>query len=653
VRSLVMLGLLCALAGCERVRDQFVRPVTASSLVAQNVQADSSVIARRLLSSEAMDSLDGDITLGDMALLPDGRRALAINWDSGDMVLVDLQARTETVIKGNATPWSDGFGYLPVVSPDGVRAAFWWIGNDRSLVLYEVDVAAGTARPVRTTSGPEPGLHAWMPGADSLLATRLDVQSRTSELILMPIGEGEPRVLRQLGQRRVGCAVFSPDGRYVLFDFPPHDDSPRRDILSIDLHTGREHVFAGHDADDWLLGWAPGTDQLLFASERLGTPGVWLQSVVNGQAYGTPVLVKPDFFRGYGVGFAADGSYLFGVQVSRRERYVAALDSVRAIVADPEPVRLQHSIVSAGLAAWSPDGSALAILSGGTRNPTLEVRELESRQLRTYPLKPVASFSNIEWDREGRRVLIRAQDLDQRSVLSTVDLRTGALTGTVYPVRVWAIALLPGGRHLVEEMCLPAPEPGGAMTELILLRDLETGAADTLRTAAGCNSAFLATSPGGNSVAFLNRQPRDSAGARARQDLVIMDLQTRQETRMPLDAAGYGSSFMLLSWAADGRSLFSSIGSDTARWVVRIQPDERVTFFRIPSERPHDVRVSPRGDRVTFIAGAFAEELWILENLPLNRHDDASAPRPAAPPGSVATPVRTGTERYDLPRREP
>jgi hypothetical protein len=619
MRSLVMIGLLCALAGCERVRDQFVRPVTASSLVAQNVQADSSIIARRLLSSEAKDSLGSGIALGEMALLPDGRRALVINWDRGDMVLVDLQARTETVIRGNATPFSDGYGYLPVVSPDGMRAVFWWIGNDRSVALYEVDAAAGTARPVRTISGWEPWLHAWMPGADSLLATRFDRQSRTRELILMPIGEGEPRVLRQLGPRNVGRAIFSPDGRYVLFDFPRHDDSLRRDILSIDMHTGREHVLAGHDADDWVLGWAPGTDQLLFASERLGTPGVWLQSVVNGQAYGTPVLVKPDFFRGYGVGFASDGRYLFGVEVSRRERYVAALDSVRAIVADPEPVRLQHRTASASRAAWSPDGSALAVITGSARNPTLEVHELASRQLRTYPLKPVEYFRWIEWDREGGRVLIRAQDADWRSVLSTLDLRTGALTGTVDPVRTGFFSTVPGGRHVVEDVCLPAPEPGGARTGLILLRDLETGAADTLRTAAGCNSAYVAMSPGGGSVAFLYRHPPESADARARQDLVIMELQTRQETRRPLDAPEYGNYFMELSWAADGRSLFSSIGSDTARWVVRIQPDERVTFFRITNERPIDVRVSPRGDRVTYIAGAFAEELWVLENLPLNR----------------------------------
>ncbi|MBK5290113.1 MAG: PD40 domain-containing protein [Acidobacteriia bacterium] len=84
---------------------------------------------------------------------------------------------------------------------------------------------------------------------------------------------------------------FSPDGRYIAYDFPPKEDAPERDIFVLAADGSRETLLIQHPADDRLLGWTADGTHILFSSDRTGTPSAWLIKVSADRPNGQPVLV--------------------------------------------------------------------------------------------------------------------------------------------------------------------------------------------------------------------------------------------------------------------------------------------------------------------------------------------------------------------------
>ena len=93
-----------------------------------------------------------------------------------------------------------------------------------------------------------------------------------------------------------GKMALSPDGRFVLYDFPPTSDSRQRDIYLLSTDATSNTPLVADSANDFVLGWVD-NQHVLFASDRSGTPGAYLQRVRDGRAEGLPQLVKPDLWR--------------------------------------------------------------------------------------------------------------------------------------------------------------------------------------------------------------------------------------------------------------------------------------------------------------------------------------------------------------------
>ena len=85
---------------------------------------------------------------------------------------------------------------------------------------------------------------------------------------------------------------FSPDGRSIVYDFRPKEESPQRDIFVLASDGSREIPLVKHPADDYLLGWSPEGRWILFASDRRGSWDAWAIEVADGKPQGAPALVK-------------------------------------------------------------------------------------------------------------------------------------------------------------------------------------------------------------------------------------------------------------------------------------------------------------------------------------------------------------------------
>ena len=71
---------------------------------------------------------------------------------------------------------------------------------------------------------------------------------------------------------------LSPDGRYLLYDYPQSDNHTHSDIACLSTGESWEETPIEHPADDRVFGWSPDGRSILFTSDRTGQPSIWTLS---------------------------------------------------------------------------------------------------------------------------------------------------------------------------------------------------------------------------------------------------------------------------------------------------------------------------------------------------------------------------------------
>ena len=68
--------------------------------------------------------------------------------------------------------------------------------------------------------------------------------------------------------------MFSPDGSSIVYSARSREGAKERDIFLISTDGSQEMTLVQHPSDDYVLGWVPGSEQILFASDRMGNTSV-------------------------------------------------------------------------------------------------------------------------------------------------------------------------------------------------------------------------------------------------------------------------------------------------------------------------------------------------------------------------------------------
>jgi Tol biopolymer transport system component len=116
-------------------------------------------------------------------------------------------------------------------------------------------------------------------------AEKTDGKSWTTQIILISVKDGAVRILKSSNGNWPENMCFSPDGQYVLYDWPQKEDSPERDIFMMSIDGSSEIPLVEHPAHDELLGWAPNGENILFASDRNGTYSFWSKQIIEGKPH--------------------------------------------------------------------------------------------------------------------------------------------------------------------------------------------------------------------------------------------------------------------------------------------------------------------------------------------------------------------------------
>jgi len=544
---------------------------------------------------------------------------------------------------------ADFVDYGVLISPDGEFVAFPSFEGDEE-VGFQLSLVGIDGSPPRVLyKNPDRGYvipTGWSPDGKTILAVVLS--EGTSAMTLISVDDGAFRVLKSLDWGGFAAPRFSPDGRWVAFNFPPDDDSPNRDIFILASDGSRQTTLIEHPADDLLLGWTPDGSAILFASDRSGTPSWYAVGVADGNGQGDPVLVRPDMWgaEGEGLGFTEGGTFYYRVRTGLSEVYTATMDpETGALITPPVAVSGRHSVFRNNNPQWSPDGQYLAFVANRSPmerarsgNLSIVIRSMATGE--SHVITPNLTYFNRPlWSHDGQSFLISGRDENGRDGFYRVDRLTGAVTTIARDSRPgWPQRAADGKTVFYVDRY--QSEMG------VFKHDLESGEVTGLYIAPGGATseprafvpefAFqgMALSPNGRQLALISYFAdavlvMDTSGGAPRE--LIRETRHEDQFGEPVDDRDYLGSFGQVMWSPDGQHILfikaTTSGEGAELWGV---PEEGGDAVLLGSELPaiRSWATHPDGRQMVYMTGRRESEVWVMENfLPIDGLQTSSARR--------------------------
>jgi Tol biopolymer transport system component len=570
--------------------------------------AASGLVAKQVWTGPEVD------TLGSTSA--DGKYLSFTDWQTGDLAVREMATGDKRYLTRKGT-WNESaeFAEMSTISPDASQIAYAWFNTDLFYELRVIHRDGGQSR-VLYRNDQTQWLRpcAWSPDGKTL-AVELSRRDRITQLALVSVVDGSVRVLKSLDWRGPTTMEFSPDGRYLAYDFPPIETAPERDVFVIAVDGSREAAVVSHPANDVVLGWFPDGRDLLIASDRTGTNSLWSVRVDGGRSQGEPKFLKGDIGRVVRSGFTRAGDYYYGLLTGMVDVYTTTVDPGTGKAVN-EPVRLKDRYEggkSGGV--WSADGSRLAYTTEsmnlhGPRSISIQTSKPGQPLVQTLraPMSYVNGF-HLAWLKDASALVLTGTDLKGRQGLFRLDVANGQLEPIVHGVLGRHPEVSRDGRTLFYER--RSLSKSDSLPFAVMARDLASGSE---RVIYPHGVTELALSPDGESLAIIAGSPIEDSTASAKTSIRIMPSKGGTfreiwtgESRLPPTP---------LVWTPDGRHLLFTMksGSNDEIWRLSIDggPPQKVgvTLPHITS-----LSIHPDGRQLAIGAGISALEIWVMQNL--------------------------------------
>jgi len=302
--------------------------------------ADRTGMAVRLVLDDPESDVSGTVSA-------DGRYLSCNEWKTGNASICDLSTGEKKVVTQYGD-WSEedawkksGFTDLNIISPDGKQIAFtYYTSSQEPNPTVELRVINSDGSGERTLyskcchkNGGFGGWiipDAWSSDGKHILANVFlpDASRGHAALVLVAVDDGSLVTLRELEptRRRHVRSFLSHDKRYVAYAHPPNLEVADRDVFILPVEDPEPIPVSPHPADDYVLGWTPDGETLLFASNRSGSYGVWSIGVEEGEPQGRPELLRPHVGKITSAGFDAGGTLYYTLKSEPTNAYFAPLD---------------------------------------------------------------------------------------------------------------------------------------------------------------------------------------------------------------------------------------------------------------------------------------------------------------------------------------
>lgn len=560
-----------------------------------------------------------------LAVSDDGKYLAFVDLGDGDLAIRDLATgkdRRVTTTAMDLDPPEQEYAANAAFSPDGRQLAYgWYNGRTETQEIRVVGREGGEPRKLRTTEK-NYAVRDWSPDGKQILASQAlgGQEPKVAEAILLvSVADGTRRVLKTLTARGPGPSLysktvaFSPDGRYIAYDYTPVDGAAERDVFVFAVDGSGEAPLVQHPANDVLLGWFPDGNTVLFGSDRSGTDELWAIRVSGGRPQGAamPLRQKIGAVRVLGI-TKASSFYYHPTEGDSTDVYLATWDPTTGKIIDAPRVLPDRVEGGRWDATWSPDGTEIAFFRPPP-SQTLSIHTLKTGQVRDIPLKlekPPSSY-RLTWLPDGREILVHEG--------STAPFRVIVSTGTSGPyipgLRARHPALSRDGKTVFYERWTTLPD--GSRQFDVVRRDTATG--DEARLYLGQVSDF-ALSPDEHWLAIGSMSPGADANFPNR---------NMKKGIYVVPAAGGPARLLLDSgteparpeaWSADGKYVLF-LGNNGRVWRIAAEGGKPAILADLRLKNITGLSLHPDGRRLA-ITGRFgsnfggrATEVWVIENL--------------------------------------
>lgn len=388
---------------------------------------------------------------------PDGRWLSFMDPATGALSLHDLKGGPDRVI-AERPPQSREFAYFSTFDRSGDAVAYAWSNASGFYELRMVGSAGGAVRILfknEQVGFVQPC--AFTPGNKQIL-TLLFRRDNTSQIALVPVDGGAPRVLRSLNWVYPKRMDVSPDGRWLVYDNLTEEGSADRGLFLLSMDGAKERRISGLPRNSLFPLWSADGRAVYFTGDDGGAQRIYRVGVVDGVAAQEPGAVSEPMGRLLLMGMGG-GRLFFGVRTGAPNIFIASLNG------EVKRVNSQWSGRNT-VPAFSADGRALAYLSRrGAENFGQQARSIvvnvDGKEREIDP--KMAHVERLAWSPDGGHLLVAGSDGKGRSGLFLVRVSDGATTPLVAahdgPFRgyeaVWSvdgkrIYLIRGDSELVE-----------------------------------------------------------------------------------------------------------------------------------------------------------------------------------------------------------
>jgi len=554
----------------------------------------------------------------------DGKYLSCVDWSTGNLAMREMSTGKKILLTKNGSWKADAteFAVESVWSRDGKQLAYNWANDGKGrLELYILGLDDLEPRLLCNVDGYEGWITPvdWSPRGEDILAF---FTGETSEyqLGLISVKDGSIRIIKTFTaiDPFPMIAQFSPDGRYIVYEFPQEELKREKNISIISSDGKNEWSLIAHPANDNLLGWSPDGNWILFSSNRTGTWDAWIIQMKEGKPQKNPQLVKRAMGPINSLGFSQDGAFYYNIAGGMYNVFSAKIDPETGHILeipkkDPLPYQGYNTYPD-----WSPDGKQLLYLSN--RGPMKRQRvlcfySLESGSVREFNLKDkFVHFGYPRWCPDGLSVLLYADHILSVDGQYKVDAQTGEVNllvpekDEVPGIKHWWPVMTHDGRYLFYDY-----EDSSEEYYQIRVREIETGKEKVLLRHPPHDNNQLALSPDGKKLALILRDEKNMR--------MVKVMPT--EGGEPVELHRFemeGRSIVSLDWSPDGRYIYfpkrvSEEGWEL--WRVPVQGGDAENL-KLKMNNFTNLNIHPDGQRITFasyVGDEMAAKIWIMENF--------------------------------------
>jgi len=592
-------------------RERLLRLIPIAEKVTQKDEKENIVIRK------VMDGTGAEFDGGKPS--PDGNNFVFTDWSTGNLAIYEVATGTKRLLTKEGSWESDNVKYVEnsTWSSDGKQIVYDWQNEHGSIELHLIRLDGSKPRIlykneeliwVQTFD--------WSADGKQILAC-FQRKDDTRQIVLVSAENGSVSIIKTLVGKKWPAwpnnMSFSPDGRYIVYDFPPEEYSQDRDIFLMSINGDYEIPLVKHPAFDHVLGWAPDGKNILFASDRTGTFDAFVIQVANGKPLGDPKLIKSDIGNLTSGGFTKKGSFYYNITQGGYDVYIADLDPETGnILASPKKA-VKRFEGSNRYPYYSPDGKYLAYISIRNRQGIICIRNLETGENREFSLSlfNITRARSFRWSPDCSSILAMGMDNKVRYGIFRLNVQTGNVT-PIIPWENWKSTFIHSGELSHDGKVVfyvhfnTTNDWSYNNLSQILVRDLETGIEKELYRFD--NYVNISLSPDGKWLASSDSGSLKVMPATGGEPKELYKFMEEYKKERPI------------TWSADGKNiLFSKKEPGKDGWYLCQIPAEGGEPKKLGLEMKNgfmNLSAHPDGRHIAFSTSEQSNvEIWVMENF--------------------------------------